>query len=284
MTGKIWGAAALGFCLTAGAQAQTLAEISGPANPPPASFRGQQFVDSRGCAFLRAGFGGQVNWVPRIDGARKPICGLLPTGAAPAAVVAETPRGEMPDPAPKAQGGKGLFAFLFAPAPKPAPQPAAKAAPAEPVLTFTEPLRRSLPKPPKGWSYAWKDDRLNPMRGIGTPAGEAAQDRVWTREVPMEMIADLPKAKEPKVKPAPSVTVTTASAVAEGPMIQVGAFGDPANAQRSRGRIADLGLPFATQSTGRLQVVLAGPFGSDQAAHQALAALRAAGFAEAFLR
>ena len=59
-------------------------QFGGPANLPPVGFKGQQFVDSRGCLFLRAGFGGSVNWATRADGNHKPICGMAPTGSAAA--------------------------------------------------------------------------------------------------------------------------------------------------------------------------------------------------------
>lgn len=59
-----------------------------PAELPPQGFAGQQYVDSRGCVYIRAGHGGQVNWVSRIDRARKPICGQTPSTA----VIAEARR------------------------------------------------------------------------------------------------------------------------------------------------------------------------------------------------
>lgn len=66
-----------------------------PAELPPPGFSGQQYVDSRGCLYIRAGHGGQVNWVARIDRARKPICGQAPTSA----VMAQARR-ELAAPAP----------------------------------------------------------------------------------------------------------------------------------------------------------------------------------------
>ncbi len=58
---------------------QALATIKDPAELPPAGFKGQMYVDSKGCVFLRAGYGGTVNWVPRVGANRKPLCGFPPT-------------------------------------------------------------------------------------------------------------------------------------------------------------------------------------------------------------
>lgn len=65
----------------ASVQAQSVARIGGPANLPPAGFQGEQWVDSRGCVFLKAGYGGQVTWVPRVGRDRKALCGYPPTGS-----------------------------------------------------------------------------------------------------------------------------------------------------------------------------------------------------------
>ncbi len=69
----------LALGLVTSAHAQSLRNPKGPANLPPASFKGPQFVDNRGCVFIRAGRGGNVNWVPRVSRDRKQICGLRPT-------------------------------------------------------------------------------------------------------------------------------------------------------------------------------------------------------------
>lgn len=258
--------ALLATTLAAGAaQAQSLAQLGGPANLPPAGFQGQQFVDSRGCLFMRAGFGGNVTWVPRVDGSHQPICGYPPSFDA--ATLTAVEKAMAPDAQAAPPEAAAPAAAVAAPAPAPPPA--------------------TIPKPPKGYRLAWNDDRLNPMRGIGTPEGQAQQDRVWTRQVPAQPVA----AGSPRAgKPAGQVTVSTMSAP-QGEvraLVQVGTFGVPANADGARARLLALGLPVATAKITRegrlLTVVYAGPFDETAAARQGLDAARKAGFTDAVLR
>jgi cell division protein FtsN len=146
---------------------------------------------------------------------------------------------------------------------------------------------------PEGYKLAWEDDRLNPLRGVGTAEGQAMQDQVWTRKVPAEAVADAPKRRVVlSSQSAPAVVVSTklAPVAAQGGRIfvQVGSFGQPANADGASARLAALGLPVA-RSKGQIggkavQVVLAGPFGSAAEAQAALQAARGAGFGDAFVR
>ncbi len=483
MAVKMLSAAVFATLLTvAGAEGQSLAQIGGPANPPPRSFKGQQFVDSRGCLFLRAGSGARVNWVVRVDRNHKPICGMPPSGggAAQAALAADM----APDPQAGGQGAAtamiaapvvvapmmaanapladqtatnqtpttqtarapqggfrlgqlfGLGARPVQPRPDPAPtvfspaatqtgqiQPQSQVQPQAPSQTAALPYQgagvatsvggvqcygdapvlervnvaggtalvctrgdgsvngwrppraanaqqaqiaaqtaplvtapvtavqvmapvqyapvqtaalpyapvqmaavqitlpvapsrqavarsHALPKPPKGWAYAWKDDRLNPLRGVGTAEGQAQQDQIWTRTVPMILVTDVPHKRpvaqvsglrttvstmstdeQQRAMPAAqqvSVVPAIASAATGTLLVQVGSFGDPANAQSTASRLASLGLAVSTTTVTRkgktLQIVYAGPFASAAQAQAGLATLHGAGFGDAFLR
>ena len=155
----------------------------------------------------------------------------------------------------------------------------------------------AIPKPPIGYKLAWEDDRLNPLRGVGTAQGQAQQDLIWTRRVPAGLVAAQPLPLLPRwVLPVLQTNVSTMSApVARaaapaapgGRMVQIGSYGQPANAQGAARRLATLGLPVATGqiTTGSkaLQIVYAGPFATNSEAEAALSAARGAGFGDAFL-
>ncbi len=100
-------------------QAKTLANSDQPAEFPPSSFTGRQYVDSKGCVYIRAGIDGTVTWVPRVSRKRTVLCGFTPTYAkAPA-----------PEPAPvAAPAARPAKVTAAAPVPKPAAKPAAKQA------------------------------------------------------------------------------------------------------------------------------------------------------------
>ncbi|MGR3616830.1 MAG: SPOR domain-containing protein [Paracoccaceae bacterium] len=65
-----------------GTQAQTLKDAQPPAEFPPSSYKGKQYVDSRGCIYIRAGIDGNVTWVPRVSRSRKQVCGYKPSQVA----------------------------------------------------------------------------------------------------------------------------------------------------------------------------------------------------------
>lgn len=84
-------AAALAFAAALSVTGGAGAAQSGPAELPPPGYPGTQYVDSNGCAFLRAGVAGTVSWVPRLDQNRQPVCGLPPSVVAVAPVQVPVP-------------------------------------------------------------------------------------------------------------------------------------------------------------------------------------------------
>jgi hypothetical protein len=58
----------------------SLAEPLVPAELPPADYAGQQYVDSKGCLFLRAGQEGNERWIPRVTREGTPLCDNPPSG------------------------------------------------------------------------------------------------------------------------------------------------------------------------------------------------------------
>ena len=198
------------------APAQPLKDVLAPAELPPDSYTGRQYVDSAGCVFIRADAEGEITWVPRVTAERKALCGFKPTLAATASVIEET---RAPDPvAPEAS--------VSAPdrtAPQPARVRSAKPspAPARPVRPISEEPPRAYPAPgtpatphtvpagtrvaparvyvsqrlstagihvPKGMKPAWEDGRLNPKRAHQTFEGKAQMEQIWTNTVPRRLI------------------------------------------------------------------------------------------------
>lgn len=102
------------------------ADLIQPAELPPASYAGQQYVDSRGCMFVRAGSAGEVLWVPRVSREGVPACSSPPSGQrvpiaeedgvqplpAPAAKTTDASSGTAP--APAAAGGYFVAVGSFA--------------------------------------------------------------------------------------------------------------------------------------------------------------------------
>lgn len=94
--------------------APALAEPLQPAEMPPAEFAGQQYVDSKGCMFVRAGTADAVLWIPRVTPKGVPLCGNPPSGrhvpVAEEVGVQPVPEGRAS--AAPAQGGQGGGYFV----------------------------------------------------------------------------------------------------------------------------------------------------------------------------
>lgn len=115
------------------AQAQIKKAV--PAEFPPASYSGRQYVDSNGCVFIRAGVDGAVNWVPRVTRGRQQVCGMQPTLSGSQVAAAQAPRATAPVTQPATTTAKVVrkpaptttttTIYRSAPPPKPvAPKPA----------------------------------------------------------------------------------------------------------------------------------------------------------------
>lgn len=169
-------------------QAQTLRSASPPAEYPPASFRGKQYVDSRGCVYIRAGIDGNVNWVPRVARNRKQLCGYKPTtvaGSTRQPTQSAAPEQITLGPSLAAAEPEATAATPPAatqPAPKPrrtAPAPVATTAPA--VVTTAKPRRtpqtttaRVTPAPKPRRASAPATIQVAPAPRVATPAAPAA--------------------------------------------------------------------------------------------------------------
>lgn len=140
----------------AGIQAQTLRPSSPPSEYPPASYKGRQFVDSRGCVYIRAGIDGNVTWVPRVTRSRKQVCGYKPTRLA--GTTRQQPQASAPE------------LITLEPSQQPAQSAAAKPAPAKPAPAAAQPAAAS--PPPKVVTTA--KPRRTPQTTSARPAPAAA--------------------------------------------------------------------------------------------------------------
>ncbi|MGH1575610.1 SPOR domain-containing protein [Planktotalea sp.] len=156
--------------------AQSLARDAGPAETPPASFKGNQYVDSKGCVYIRAGVDGNTNWVPRVSRSRKVVCGLSPSirsGGATAVAAA-------PKPAEPVQIGTNVTAPK-SPAPAPSTRTAVRPARATVASVLAPKPVRTVASKPVVKRAAPKIKRVN----IPQPSGVQAPPRMHTARIPV---------------------------------------------------------------------------------------------------
>lgn len=127
-------------------EAQSTSALPVPAEFPPASYTGRQYVDSKGCVFVRAGVSGNTTWIPRVTRQRKMICGARPS-------LAPTQTAQAPATAPAKTRTAASTAAKAAPQPKSMPQPRSQqvrqvAKPASPKIVRAPSVAAPVSAPP----------------------------------------------------------------------------------------------------------------------------------------
>lgn len=361
-----------GFALVSGMAAAQ----ESPANQPPASFDGREFVDNNGCIFVRAGINGSTTWVPRVTRDREPLCDQTPTfgGGAGGAIAAAAPNAENVLIGPVASASAAAPAAATGAAAQVARAPASKPAAAQPprilrrmpgdtlgssIVTCyacerspyetvatpvvqPKPVKKIVKKKakavavasrlpgntwivpthvyknkkareglhvPHGYMPAWSDDRLNPYRAYQKVDGFYATQKVWTNQVPRQLVAKARKhsVKDPLVNnrvtdkvpyansyghsyrmPMMSSRSAVAKAAKDVRWVEIGVFTTEAKAHNAAARLQSHGLVVKLGKVSRkgqtVNQLRVGPFQTHSALNAALAATHKAGYVSAYIK
>ena len=182
LLGAMIGAMMLFGAMPESAQAQSVRELQIPAEVPPSTYRARQYVDTRGCVYVRAGTPSNVVWVLRVTRNRQPFCGYKPTFE----LFPELRQQSFIE----SLDGENRMAFTADRNPPVGTvvtaedhlAPGVRVVPRHVYENRTEVTPMRLPK---GYKPVWEDGRLNPHRANQTLDGHRAMRRLWTNTVPM---------------------------------------------------------------------------------------------------